>query len=38
MNIIKTQSVQFAAYFQSCKNSQLYYQDKYLRRAKMIKL
>ena len=38
MQTITTQRVQLAAYFESCKKSKLYYQDKHQRRAKIIKL
>ena len=34
--IITTQRVQFAAYFESCKSSHCYDQDKHLRTAKII--
>ena len=36
IQIITTQIVQLAAYFDICKSIQLYYQDKYLRAAKII--
>ena len=36
IQIITTQRVQLAAYFEICKSIQLYYQDKYLRAAKII--
>ena len=35
IHTITTQRVQLAAYFESCKSSQLHYQDKHLRTAKI---